>query len=111
MVERHVDTFNQLGFKVDLSDPSFPQKAVLSSEILKITEEKTTQKWIVIAPFAQYDSKVYPQDLMGKVIEELASETTNKIFLFGGGNKEIEILNSFSNAKENVINVAGKLKK
>ncbi|MFY8064943.1 MAG: glycosyltransferase family 9 protein, partial [Flavobacterium sp.] len=110
MVERHVVTFNQLGFKVDLSDPSFPQKAVLSSEILKITEEKTTQKWIGIAPFAQYDSKVYPQDLMKKVIEELASDTTNKIFLFGGGNKEIEILNSFSNCNQNVINVAGKLK-
>ena len=56
--------------------------------------QQKTQKWIGIAPFAQYDSKVYPQDLMQKVIEELASETTNKIFLFGGGNKEIEILNA-----------------
>ena len=114
MVERHVDTFKKLGFSIDLSSRSFgtkfPQKANLAEDILKITGEKTTQKWIGIAPFAQYDSKVYPQDLMQKVIEELASETTNKIFLFGGGNKEIEILNSFSNAKENVINVAGKLK-
>jgi ADP-heptose:LPS heptosyltransferase len=110
MVERHVDTFNQLGFKVDLSKRKFPQKVNLAEDILKITGEKTTQKWIGIAPFAQYDSKVYPQDLMEKVIEELASETTNKIFLFGGGNKEIEILNSFSNCNQNVINVAGKLK-
>jgi len=110
MVERHVDTFNQLGFKVDLSNPKFPQKVNLAEDILKITEVKTTQKWIGIAPFAQYDSKVYPQDLMEKVIEELVSDTTNKIFLFGGGNKEIEILNSFSNCNQNVINVAGKLK-
>jgi len=110
MVERHVDTFNQLGFKVDLSNPRFPQKTVLSSEILKITGEKDNQGWIGIAPFAQYESKVYPQDLMQQVIDKLASETTNKIFLFGGGNKEIEILNSFSNGNENVINVAGKLK-
>ena len=114
MVERQVDTFKKIGFSIDLSSRSFgtkfPQKANLAEDILKITGEKTTQKWIGIAPFAQYDSKVYPQDLMQKVIEELASETTNKIFLFGGGNKEIEILNSFSNAKENVINVAGKLK-
>lgn len=109
MVDRHVDTFNQLGFKVDLSNPKFPQKVNLAEDILKITGEKTTQKWIGIAPFAQYDSKVYPQDLMEKVIEELASETTNKIFLFGGGNKEIEILNLFSNRNENVINVAGQL--
>ena len=114
MVERHVDTFKKLGFSIDLSSRSFgtkfPQKVNLAEDILKITEEKTTQKWIGIAPFAQYDSKVYPQDLMEKVIEELASETTNKIFLFGGGNKEIEILNSFSNCNQNVINVAGKLK-
>jgi ADP-heptose:LPS heptosyltransferase len=110
MIERHVDTFKKLGFSIDLSNPKFPQKANLAEDILKITGEKTTQKWIGIAPFAQYDSKVYPQDLMQKVIEELASDTTNKIFLFGGGNKEIEILNSFSNCNQIVINVAGKLK-
>lgn len=110
MVERHVDTFKKLGFSVDLSNPKFPQKAILSAEILKITEEKANQKWIGIAPFAQYDSKVYPHDLMQKVIDNLASKSNNKIFLFGGGNKEIEILNSFANGKENVINVAGKLK-
>ena len=110
MVERHVDTFKKLGFSIDLSNPKFPQKVNLAEDILKITGEKTTQKWIGIAPFAQYDSKVYPKDLMYQVIEELASDTTNKIFLFGGGNKEIEILNSFSNCNQNVINVAGKLK-
>lgn len=110
MVERHVDTFKKLGFKVDLSNPVFQDKSVLSTEILKITKEKEIQKWIGIAPFAQYDSKVYPRDLMQQVIKELASETTNKVFLFGGGNNEIEILNSFSNCNQNVINVAGKLK-
>ena len=110
MVERHVETFKELGFTVDLSNPKFPKKAALSSEILKISGGKANQKWIGIAPFAQYESKVYPQDLMQQVIDDLASDKNNKIFLFGGGNKEIEILNSFINGKENVINVAGKLK-
>ncbi|WP_264522442.1 glycosyltransferase family 9 protein [Flavobacterium sp. N1994] len=110
MVDRHVDTFNQLGFKVDISNPTFPKKAILSNEIVKISEEKGSDKWIGIAPFAQYESKVYPNDLMQQVIDELASDTHNKLFLFGGGNKEIEILNSFAKGKENVINVAGKLK-
>ncbi|QBZ97142.1 ADP-heptose--LPS heptosyltransferase 2 [Flavobacterium sangjuense] len=110
MVERHVETFKKLGFNVDLSNPKFPQKANLSNEILKVSGEKATQKWIGIAPFAQYDSKVYPQDLIQQVIDELASDANNKIFLFGGGNKEIEILNSLANGKVNVINVAGKLK-
>ena len=110
MVERHVDTFKKLGLIIDLSNPKFPQKATLSSEILKISGKKENQNWIGMAPFAQYDSKVYPQDLIQQVINELALNTNNKIFLFGGGYKEIEILNSFANEKVNVINVAGKLK-
>ena len=110
MVERHVETFKKLGFNVDISNPKFSQKAILSAEIVAISGEKTNQNWFGIAPFAQYDSKVYPQDLMQKVIENLGSDSNNKIFLFGGGNKEVEILDSFANGKENVINVAGKLK-
>lgn len=112
MVQRHVETFKKLGFNVDLANPKFPQKANLSSEIIAITGEIPTvgTKWIGIAPFAQYDSKVYPLDLMQKVIDNLASDSNNKIFLFGGGNKEIEILTSLANGKENIINTVGKLK-
>jgi len=109
MFERHVDTFAKLDFSVNLSNPKFPKKAILSSEILKISGEKENQNWIGIAPFAQYESKVYPQDLMQKVIDELASNLNNKMFLFGGGKKEIEILNSFANGKKNVVVIAGKL--
>lgn len=110
MVERHVDTFKKLGFNVDISNPEFPQKAKLSSEILNLTGEKSNQKWIGIAPFAQYESKVYPLDLMQQLVDKLAADSNTKIFLFGGGSKEIEILDSLVNANANVINVAGKLK-
>ena len=109
MFERHVDTFKQLGFSVDLNTPNFPEKAILSDEILSISGNKENFKWIGIAPFAQYESKVYPQDLMQKVIDEVASESNNKIFLFGGGKKEIAKLNSFSKNRSNIIVFAGKL--
>jgi len=109
MVQRHVDTFKKLGFAVDLSDPKFTQKAILSEDILKISGEKQNFQWIGIAPFAQYESKVYPIDLMQKIIDELSSSSNNKIFLFGGGNKEIEILNQLSEGKDSVINFAGKI--
>ena len=109
MVERHVDTFKKLGFSIDLSQPKFPNKANLSSQILKITGEKSTLKWIGIAPFAQYESKVYPQDLIQEVIDNLAQNQTYKIFLFGGGKNEIELLTTLAKNKENVIIVAGKL--
>ena len=109
MFERHAKVFEELGFTVDLSNPTFPKKAILDSELIQLIGENN-QKLIGIAPFAQYDSKVYPLDLMQEVINQLAENSTYKILLFGGGKKEVELLNSLSKGKENVIVVAGKIK-
>ncbi|EJL62959.1 ADP-heptose:LPS heptosyltransferase [Flavobacterium sp. CF136] len=109
MFERHAKVFEELGFTLDLSNPEFPEKANLSADILEIVGNQN-QKLIGIAPFAQYDSKVYPLDLMNEVISTLAQNPNNKILLFGGGKKEIEILDSLSQPFENVINMAGKIK-
>jgi ADP-heptose:LPS heptosyltransferase len=112
MIDIHCDTFNKLGFYVNLytqkPETIFPPKVNLSSEIIEITGKKE-QKWIGIAPFAQYESKVYPQDLMQIVIDELASHSENKILLFGGGDHEIVILNQMKRDYENVIVIAGKI--
>ena len=107
--ERHAKVFEELGFPIDLSNPTFPEKSKLSSEILSVVGEKN-QKWIGIAPFAQHDSKVYPLDLMEKVIDQLAQNPGNKLILFGGGKKEIVALESLTKLYNNVISVAGKLK-
>ena len=113
MFERHAKVFEQLGFPVNLSSQSagtiFPEPAVLDSDILNLIGN-ANQKLIGIAPFAQYDSKVYPLDLMKEVIDTLALDPMNTILLFGGGKKEIEILDSLSKDKGNVINMAGKIK-
>jgi ADP-heptose:LPS heptosyltransferase len=109
MVERHRKVFKQLGFPLLLTNPVFPDKAVLDSDILNLIGN-SRQKLIGIAPFAQYDSKVYPLDLMQEVINTLALDLNNTILLFGGGKNEIEILNTLSSGKDNVINMAGKIK-
>ncbi|RVT79977.1 glycosyltransferase family 9 protein [Flavobacterium sufflavum] len=109
MFENHTQVFKKLGFAVNLSNPEFPEKAVLDPKIVSIIGENH-QKLIGIAPFAQYESKVYPLDLMQQVIAKLAENPENKILLFGGGKKEIEILDSISFPYENVINMAGKIK-
>lgn len=109
MFERYATVFEQLGFSLDLSNPVFPPKQKLETEIVDLIGENY-QKLIGIAPFAQYDSKVYPLDLMQQVIDKLASTKTHKILLFGGGKKEIELLDSISKDKENVLVVAGQLK-
>jgi ADP-heptose:LPS heptosyltransferase len=109
MFERYATVFEQLGFSLDLSNPVFPPKQKLETEIVDLIGENY-QKLIGIAPFAQYDSKVYPLDLMQQVIDKLASTKTHKMLLFGGGKKEIELLRSLSKSKENVVVVAGQLK-
>lgn len=109
MFERHVDTFNQLGFDINLANSIVPQKAILSDEIKNTVGFAIDENLIGIAPFAQYKSKVYPVDLMQKVIDELAINTKNKVVLFGGGAEEIAVLNQLAKNKEKTIVIAGKL--
>ena len=109
MFDRHAAVLKQLGFPIDLTNPQFPQKAAFSQEILQIIENPISNL-IGIAPFAQYDSKVYPLDLMQEVIDQLATKADATILLFGGGKKEGDMLDAFANGKVNVVNMAGKIK-
>jgi len=102
MILQHAQVFRRLGFPVNLQDPTF-------EKLTAFTGAKT-QKWIGIAPFAQYESKIYPLDLMKEVISTLAQNPKNKIYLFGGGDKEISILEKMTEGNLNIVNVAGKAK-
>ena len=104
--QRYADVFTQLGFPVDISNPTFNKPQKLTKEIVNITGEKTT-KWIGVAPFAAFPSKVYSLDLLEKVIEQL-SKKGYQLFLFGG-KADLEVLNPLADKFNNVINVAGKL--
>ncbi len=106
VTQRHADVFKALGFPIDISTPVFPEKRELTSDVIDVTGNKESN-WIGIAPFAQHRSKVYPTDLMQEVIAELA-KTQSRIFLFGGGKAEIEILEEFAGTLSNVVVVAGK---
>ncbi|XCF06535.1 glycosyltransferase family 9 protein [Tamlana crocina] len=104
--QRYADVFDGLGYPVDLSNPSFPEKAELSTKLKDLLGE-SSQKMIGIAPFAAHSGKMYPLELTKKVIETLSKDY--KIVLFGGGKKEIDILNKMESAFENTVIIAGKL--
>lgn len=106
--QRYADVFEKLGFKIDLSQPEFPDKPEITKSIQKILgdQDKTL---IGIAPFAQYESKEYPLELMEKVISKLSKTNQYKILLFGGGKQEIKVLNGIEAQYDNAINIAGKL--
>ena len=106
--QRYADVFKKLGFKVSIKNPIFPEREKLNDSITNLFQN-STKKLIGIAPFAQYQSKEYPLELMEKVISELSKSNKYTILLFGGGKKEIKILEGIEEQYENVINVAGKL--
>ena len=105
--QRYADVLHKLGFTLDLSNPTLINKKKLSEKITLFTGLKK-DTWIGIAPFAAFKGKVYPLRLMKEVIEEMASKGF-KIFLFGGGKGEIEILNTLENIHDGIVNLAGKL--
>ncbi len=104
--QRYVDVFEALGFSVDLTNPTFPKPIDLSNKLNTFTSNKEL-KIIGIAPFATYKSKMYPLEQMEVLIEKLSKDYT--IILFGGGDKEVEMLNEFETKYHNVKSVAGKL--
>lgn len=106
-VERYADVFRKLGFQVNLKNPKFPEKIALTKKIITITGIKNNI-WVGIAPFAQYQTKMYPLPLMEKVIEQLNNQKNIRIYLFGGGQNEVNILNKLSEKYEHVISIAGK---
>tara|TARA_R110002073_G_scaffold216229_2_gene376479 strand:- start:44147 stop:45178 length:1032 start_codon:yes stop_codon:yes gene_type:complete len=105
--QRYADVLSKLGFKINIDNPKPLKKKTLSTNVIELVGEKESS-WIGIAPFAAFDGKVYPLHLMEQVISELSSKGLN-LFLFGGGKKETEILNSLEVKYENVLNIAGKL--
>jgi len=104
--DRYADVFKKLGFSVDITNPKKLKKPEILKSVLKVKKTKEN-KWIGIAPFAAFEAKMYPLDLMKEVIETLSQK--HQVFLFGGGQKEIEILSEIETKTNNCTSVAGKL--
>ncbi|MDT7831188.1 glycosyltransferase family 9 protein [Flavobacteriaceae bacterium S356] len=105
--QRYADVFESLGFLVGLDNPAPVSRSTLSKKSLALTGEKQG-KWVGIAPFAAFDGKTYPLRLMEEVISQI-QENNVRLFLFGGGEKEIALLRDIENKFSNVLNLAGTL--
>lgn len=105
--ERYADVFRKLGFPLDISKPEYPQKKELTPDIISVTGSKKNY-WVGIAPFAKYNSKTYPLDLMEQVIADLSKHPNLQILFFGGGKNEIDVLERLEKNYQNTINLAGK---
>ena len=93
------EVFNRLGFSIDLTkDHTYPasKKLVMSMEDFQINSNKL----VGIAPFAKHVAKMYPLDLMQKIVSYLQEK--HNIILFGNGKLEMETINRWSSAFKNV---------
>lgn len=105
---RYEDTFEAMGLS---HEPSFTnifngQKGdpALFSSVAK--EKPEGQKWLAIAPFAQHRGKVYPIELLEKVIDWFDNTGEWKIFMLGAGESETTKIERIATQHKHVVNVA-----
>ncbi len=103
---KYCDVFRSLGFPIDLANHEYPIKPFLEkdSDEQKLLSSSSEKKIIGIAPFASFDGKNYPLDLMQKVIAYLQKDHT--IYLFGGGLEELQQIEVWDKAYKNVTNIS-----
>ncbi|WP_317045730.1 MULTISPECIES: glycosyltransferase family 9 protein [Arenibacter] len=106
--QRYADVFEKLGLPIDLARATKLPKRSITSSTRQLVDGKG-KKWIGIAPFAAFDGKMYPLDLMEKVVDSLNESALTQILLFGGGKKEQEQLEKWETKFSNCINIVGKL--
>jgi len=107
IVERHAEVCKSLGLPIALNKVKLLSGRNMSDSVLQITGVKKT-KWIGIAPFATYETKMYPLDLMEETMQ-LLLKSKYRIFLFGGGKHEAIQLEKMAAVSESVSNMAGRL--
>ena len=99
---RYSEVFCRLGFNIDLTTHEFPLPKIIKNpaQSLFIGLESEKKK-IGIAPFASYTGKIYPLDLMQKVVGFLQNDYY--VFLFGRGKYETDTLKVWTKAYLNVF--------
>lgn len=105
--QRYADVFTQLGFGIKLSNTLIKKKRHISSNVSAMLGEENKIR-IGISPFAQHQYKMYPLVKMEEVLATLASNRY-QIFIFGGGDSERTITETWENKYNNVQSVIGKI--
>ncbi len=114
-VERYRLAFEKAGFAFPILPP--PYLSPLDEtrrEVDQWLQEKDLKKntpWIGIAPFAAHNSKIWPLENYPALISTLIEKLNAKLFLFGGGEKEVKYFEELKNQfPEHCVVAAGQLK-
>ena len=106
---RYLETFERLGYPFPLQFSSVFEFAP-APELPDWIGDKGGDKWIGIAPFAAHRGKIYPLPLQREVVSRLSAVGGTRIFLFGGGDKEKDVLDAWEREYPRVTSVVGRLR-
>lgn len=106
--QRYAAVFAKLGLEWENTFTVLPsvQEEVRRIDNLFGTKDK---HWLGIAPFAKRQSNRLPYKMMKEVIGHFAQRSDTRVFLFGAGNIESEMLRQWATVFPNVTCVAGML--
>lgn len=107
--ERYRDAFRRAGLETNDAFESLP----VNSAAAKTVKERFGTKegrWIGLAPFAKSRSNMLPYRVTKDVIEILTNDEKTRVFLFGAGQIECEMLRQWASVFPRTESVAGQLK-
>lgn len=110
--QNYADVFAKLGYPVKLDFTSIfpPQGGNLRLLPPQIGVKKAFQEWIGVAPFAAHKQKVYPPEMLEKVIGLITSEHPScRVFLFGKGSAEEPVINGIVQRNPRCLNASALL--
>jgi len=112
---RYRDVFTKAGLGMtDRFDGLFGSRGEAEPELFRdISAPKPDgQAWVGIAPFAAHKGKIYPPELMERVVALLQGYADKghdlRVFLLGGGGEERRILEEWAAKYPAVTSIAGK---
>jgi ADP-heptose:LPS heptosyltransferase len=114
-IQRYQQAFANAGFPFNIVSPPYLNlKETTRDEVTAWLQAKglsKDRKWIGLAPFAMHATKIWPLTNYPVLIEKLKGLSPSKIFLFGGGEKEVRFFKELeSQFPEQCVVVAGELK-
>lgn len=106
--DRYADALQRAGLRVDDDFTAIPVNADALREVDK-RFGKRQGHWIGLAPFAKSKSNMLPHRTTKELIQRLTEDPEARIFLFGAGKIECEMLQLWADTYPRVESVAGEL--
>lgn len=106
--ERYADTFRRACLRCDTRFEALAVNEEAQWAVYERFGEKQGQ-WIGIAPFAKSKSNMLPYRTTKEVIERLSAEPNTRLFLFGAGKIECEMLRQWASVFPHTDSIAGEL--